>query len=284
MTKLEARNLTFAYGRRTVLDGVSLALNSGELLALLGPNGAGKSTLFRCILGLEAARSGEVLLNGENIRKKSPADLSCHIAYIPQMHYPAFNYSALDMVLMGTASQGKKWAVPCAAQQKAARDALELLGAAHLRLRSFRELSGGERQLVLIARALAQKASLLIMDEPAASLDYGNQFRLLQQIKALSRQGYGIILSTHNPDHALLFADRALALHQSRIIASGPPEEVLTESLIATLYNIPVTIRRDELGRASCLPVMADFRFYADISGLSEQSALGNPYRLKSEI
>jgi iron complex transport system ATP-binding protein len=257
--KLEARNLTFAYGTRMVLDGVSLELNSGELLTLLGPNEAGKSTLFRCLLGLEAARSGEVLLNGENIRAKSPGALARHIAYIPQIHYPAFNYSALDMVLMGTASQGKKWAVPNAAQQKAAREALELLGAAHLGPRSFRELSGGERQLVLIARALAQKARLLVMDEPAASLDYGNQFRLLRQIKALTKSGYGVLLSTHTPDHALLFADRALALHESRVIACGLPEEALTAGLISTLYRIPVTIRRDEQGRASCLPLLSDF-------------------------
>lgn len=257
--KLEARKLTFAYGERTVLDEVSLTLESGELLALLGANGAGKSTLFRCILRLEGAMRGEVLLNGENIRQKSPAELARRIAYIPQSHYPAFNYSALDMTLMGTAAQGRKWAPPDAAQRKAACDALEMLGVAHLGQRGFRCLSGGERQLVLIARALAQKAKLLVMDEPAASLDYGNQIRLLTHIKALSRQGYGIFLSTHNPGHALLFADRALALHQSRIIASGPPSEALTESLITTLYNIPVTIRRDAEGRAHCLPVLSDF-------------------------
>ena len=254
MVKLEAQNLSFGYDRRIVLDDVSLTLNSGELLALLGPNGAGKSTLFRCMLALLEPKSGDVFLNGENIRQKSPPELARQIAYVPQIHYPAFNYSALDMVLMGTASQGKKWALPDAAQQKAAEEALEQLGAAHLRLRTFRELSGGERQLVLIARALAQQAKLLIMDEPAANLDYGNQFRVLHQIEALKRQGYGILLSTHNPDHALWFADKVLALHNTRVIASGPPAEALTEKLISTLYNIPVIIRRDEQGRASCVP------------------------------
>ncbi|MDR2485302.1 MAG: ABC transporter ATP-binding protein [Treponema sp.] len=256
MVSLEARNVSFAYGKRAVLQDVSFTLSSGKLFALLGANGAGKSTLFRCILGLEPPQTGEVSLNGENIRKKSPAQLARHIAYIPQIHYPAFNYSALDMVLMGTAAQGREWSPPGAAQRQAAEEAMERIGFAHLRFRGFRELSGGEQQLVLIARALAQKASLLVMDEPAASLDYGNQFRVLRHIKALNRQGYGIILSTHNPDHAFLFADHALALHDTRIIASGAPAEVLTEQLITTLYGIPVAIRREEQGITTCVPII----------------------------
>jgi iron complex transport system ATP-binding protein len=255
MVNMEVRHLGFAYGGRAIFEDVNFTLESGEFLALLGANGAGKSTLFRCMLGLERPKSGDVLLDGEPIAQKHPEALARRIAYIPQIHYPSFNYSVLDMVLMGTAAQNKEWAVPGAAQRQAAEDALEQIGAAHLRLRDFRQLSGGEQQLVLIARALAQKATLLVMDEPTANLDYGNQLRVLFRIKELNKQGYGIILSTHNPDHAFLFADRVLALHDTRVVASGVPSEVLTAELVAALYGVQVTIRRDERGIFSCVPV-----------------------------
>jgi iron complex transport system ATP-binding protein len=131
------------------------------------------------------------------------------------------------------------------------------MGIAHLRLRDFRRLSGGEQQLTLIARALAQGAELLVMDEPTANLDYGNQLKVLFQIKELGRQGYSVIFSTHNPDHAFLFAGRVLALHRRRIAALGPPAEVLTAALIAELYGVKVIIRKDEKGNSSCTPLPA---------------------------
>ncbi|MDR2536563.1 MAG: ABC transporter ATP-binding protein [Treponema sp.] len=256
MVNLTVRNLSFAYGQRVILQDIQFSIGSGEFLALLGPNGTGKTTLFRCILGLERSHTGETLLNGADIKKKSPAALARQIAYIPQIHYPSFNYSVMDMVLMGTAAQGSAWSTPNKSQRQAAENALEQLNVSHLGLRSFRQLSGGEQQLVLIARALAQKAALLIMDEPTANLDYGNQLRVLFQIKALNRQGYSIILSTHNPDHAFMFADQVLALYNTRVIGFGSPAEVLTPELIATLYGVPVVIHRDEQGILSCVPVL----------------------------
>jgi iron complex transport system ATP-binding protein len=161
------------------------------------------------------------------------------------------------MVLMGAAAGGKEWALPNARQIKTASDALEKLDLADFRDRSFRQLSGGEQQLVLVARALAQNARILVMDEPTASLDYGNQFRVLFRIKELSRQGYSIFLSTHNPDHAFLFADRVLALHNMNIAASGKPAEVLTEDLIHTLYRVHVQLHRNEQGILSSVPVLS---------------------------
>jgi iron complex transport system ATP-binding protein len=252
--RLEVRNLSFAYGDRQVLEEISFSLGQGELLGMLGPNGSGKSTLFRCILGLEKKHSGQVLLDGEGIETKSPGELARSVAYVPQTHYPSFNYSVLDMVLMGTAAGLRAWSLPGKKQRRTAEEALERLGIAHLRLRDFRRLSGGERQLVLIARALAQEAGLLVMDEPTANLDYGNQLKVLFQIKDLSGQGYSIILSTHNPDHAFLFTGRVLALHHRRIAAAGPPSEVLTADLIAELYGVRVSIRRDGEGNLSCVP------------------------------
>ncbi|GHV75233.1 ABC transporter [Spirochaetia bacterium] len=256
MVNLEVQSLSFSYGTTAILRDISFTMQGGELLGMLGKNGAGKSTLFRCVLGLEHAHTGKVFLDGRDIKTMKPAELAKLIAYVPQVHYPSFNYSALDMVLMGTAAQGKEWAMPNTRQRAAAAEALEQMGMSAFRDRGFRQLSGGEQQLVLIARALAQEARLLVMDEPTANLDYGNQIRVLLQIKALSRQGYSIILSTHNPDHAFLFTDRVLALHNNRLVASGTAAEVLTEELITELYGVPVIIRRDSNGVPNCMPVM----------------------------
>jgi iron complex transport system ATP-binding protein len=158
------------------------------------------------------------------------------------------------MALMGTASMEKEWRQPGKKQQEAAAEALTQMGMYELRDRGFRLLSGGEQQLVLIARALAQKAQIIIMDEPTANLDYGNQLRLLFKIQNLCRQGYSIIYSTHNPNHAFMFAHQALVLHESKIAALGTPEIVLTEELIENLYGVPVIIHRDSLGNVSCTP------------------------------
>jgi iron complex transport system ATP-binding protein len=251
---LEVRNLSFSYGDHIVLRNITFDLGEGKLLGLLGPNGAGKSTLFRCILGLETKYSGVISVGGEDIKTKTPAALARKAAYVPQIHYPSFNYQALDMVLMGTVSRGREWSIPGNRERRAAAAAMDRLGIADLRFRGFPFLSGGEQQLVLIARALVQEAKLLVMDEPTANLDYGNQIRVLSHIKKLSAQGYSIILSTHNPDHAFMFTDRVLALHNTAIAASGPPAEALTPGLIALLYNIQVRIRRDETGIMSCVP------------------------------
>jgi iron complex transport system ATP-binding protein len=255
---VEVRKLSFSYGRNEVLRDIDFRVGDGELVGMLGPNGAGKSTLFRCLLGLEKNYTGTILLNGEPVENISPEVLARSIAYVPQTHYPSFNYSAFDMVLMGTAAQGREWAQPNESQKRNALSAMEELGITRFIDRGFRQLSGGERQLVLIARALAQKAVMLVMDEPTANLDYGNQLRVLMQIKKLSRAGYGVMLSTHNPDHAFLFADRVLALHKSRLAASGPPGRVLTAGLIKRLYGVEVRLRRDEQGILSCTPVTAE--------------------------
>jgi iron complex transport system ATP-binding protein len=253
---LEVQSLDFSYGGRQILRDIDFSLRKGEFLAVLGPNGVGKSTLFRCILGIEKRYSGRILLDHGDIRGKSPREMAKTIAYVPQIHYPSFNYSVMDMVLMGTAAQGKEWASPDARQKRNASEALERLGIAGLTGRDFIRLSGGERQLVLVARALAQQARLLVMDEPTANLDYGNQIRVLLQIEALSAHGYSVIMSTHNPEHALLFAGRVLALKDGEIAALGPAAEALDAALIRALYGVEVRLSRDEKGAVSCTPML----------------------------
>jgi len=258
VSPLEVQNLSFSYGSQTIIKNISFSLERGELLGLLGPNGSGKSTLFRCILGLDDRYTGDVFLEGENIRDKNPAAMARLAAYVPQAHHPSFNYTVLDMILMGASSGEKAWSVPGAHQKAAALEALEKINFLEFQSRNYRELSGGEQQMVLIARALAQESRILVMDEPTANLDYGNQLRLLMTISDLSRQGYSIILSSHNPDHAFLFAGRVIALHKHEIAAIGTPADVLTPELIHTLYGVRVRIRKDEYGVISSLPILGD--------------------------
>ncbi len=241
--------LTLSYGDRAVLRDVSFTLAPGCLTALLGENGAGKTTLMRCMLGLHARCGGGVYLDGREVRTRGAPALARQIAYIPQSHDPAFNYTVLDMVMMGTTSQLSALASPGQRQRARAMDALERMGVAALSGRGYLRLSGGERQLVLIARALAQNAPILLMDEPTASLDYGNRLRVLAQVRALTRDGYTVLLSTHEPQHALSYADRVVALHRGEKLCDGAPDDVLDEALLETLYGVRARLIDTPQGR-----------------------------------
>ncbi|HOG01078.1 MAG TPA: ABC transporter ATP-binding protein [Clostridia bacterium] len=236
--KLNVSHLSFAYGSRAVLEDVCFEAREGELLCVLGPNGAGKSTLFKCVLGLLPDYEGQILLDGADAAALPPRARANRVAYIPQSHAPAFNYSVFDVALMGTTHQLSPIASPGPRQRESAMRALAQLGIAGFAQRGFANLSGGEQQLALIARALAQQARMLVMDEPTANLDYGNQLRVLARVRALSREGYAVLLSTHNPQHALTYADRILALHSGRVVADGPPGETLTQELLGLLYGV----------------------------------------------
>ncbi|MDD4312293.1 MAG: ABC transporter ATP-binding protein [Eubacteriales bacterium] len=239
---IEIVHLSFAYSLRNVLRDVSLCADEGQLLAVLGPNGVGKTTLFRCILGLQPHYRGTICVDGEDAHAFTPRELAHKIAYIPQTHGIAFSYCVLDMVLMGTTHQVSAMGVPGKKELDAANAALDKLGIQHLKNHNFSKLSGGEQQLVLIARALAQNAKTLLMDEPTASLDYGNQSLVLRQVRKLADDGYTILLSTHNPQHALWYADRAVALLDGTIAAFGSPNDVVDAALIEKLYGVTVRL------------------------------------------
>ncbi|HWS29379.1 MAG TPA: ABC transporter ATP-binding protein [Clostridia bacterium] len=245
---LEIRDLSFAYFKQEVLSHVSFTAADGELLAVLGPNGVGKTTLFRCILGLRQEYAGGIFINGTDARTLGARELAHRVAYIPQTHGMAFNYSVLDMVLMGTTHSVAMMSVPKEKELSAANDALERMGISFLAQKSFSKLSGGEQQLVLIARALAQNARTLLMDEPTASLDYGNQALVLRQVRTLADEGYTVLLSTHNPQHALWYADSVLGLLDGEVAAFGPPRDAVDEALIRKLYGVDVRLIETEHG------------------------------------
>jgi len=239
---MDVQNLCFSYGEHEVLRDVSFAVEYGEFLSVLGPNGVGKSTLFRCMLGLLKPSAGAAYVDGQCVAQLGARQLAEKIAYIPQSHSPAFNFSVYDMVLMGTTAQTGSFASPGKRQRSLANKALDRLGIFHLADRGYASLSGGERQLVLIARAIAQEAKVLVMDEPSAALDFGNRMRVMRTVKGLTRDGYAVIQSTHDPEQAYMYSDKILALSGGRVAAFGTPQETITGDLISTLYAEAVEV------------------------------------------
>jgi len=234
--------LDFSYGDNEVLKSVTFSAEYGEFLSVLGPNGVGKSTLFRCMLGLLTPSGGGTFIDGRAVAQMDAAELSKSIAYIPQSHAPAFNFTVFDMVLMGTTAQLGRFSSPREPQRRQAENALERLDIAHLKDRGYRNISGGERQLVLIARALAQQAKILLMDEPSSNLDFGNKMKVMQTVKSLTSDGYAVIQSTHDPDQAYLYSDKVLALLDGRVLAWGTPREVVCAPVMSALYGGEVEV------------------------------------------
>jgi iron complex transport system ATP-binding protein len=251
---LSAHQISFRRGQRSVLDRVSLQFAQGEILALLGANGSGKTTLLRCLLGLLRPDAGEVTLNGEALSGYSRKKLATIVAYVPQAHQAPFPYTVYEIVMLGRLPHRGLWGGASVEDKKAVEAALQRMEIVKLKDRPYTELSGGERQLALIARALAQGARLLIMDEPVASLDFGHQMRLLECLRELAASGFGILKTTHHPDHALAAATRVALLVDSHIQADGPPAETLSPAAIERLYGVRVEIIASGAGQRAFVP------------------------------
>ena len=238
MSILQARQLSIGYHGKVVGAAIDLHLAQGEVLCLLGANGAGKSTLLRTLLGLLPPLCGGVWLDGQPLASFSRNSLARQLAYVPQAQAAVFALAVLDVVLLGRLARIGRFATPRAQDRQVAEECLSRLGIACLAQRNYATLSGGERQLVLIARALAQQPALLIMDEPTASLDFANQLQVLAQLRVLREQGLGILFCTHQPEHALHVADRLVLYRQGRVLNSASPGEALSVPHLAWLYDL----------------------------------------------
>lgn len=262
--ELRAEALSYGYPGRTIGSDVELGLTAGEVICVLGPNGGGKTTLFRTLLGLLPVQAGHIALGGRPLQDWSRRNVARVVGYVPQAHAAHFAFSVREIVLMGRTAHVGAFAAPSQRDRHAADAALATLGIGHLAERVYTEVSGGERQLTLIARALAQEAQLLLLDEPTASLDFGNQLRVLDQLRVLADQGIGILFSTHDPDHAFLCAERVLMLREGCILAMGRPEDVITRDNLRRLYGVEVEVVTATLpdGRASrlCVPGLEGLR------------------------
>jgi iron complex transport system ATP-binding protein len=242
---LAGRDLTIGYSDRVVGRGLDVTLKQGEVLALLGPNGGGKTTLLKTLLGILPPRAGEVAIGGRALGRISLRERARLIAYVPQVHVPSFAFTVESVVLMGRTAHGSLFSPPSARDRAVAAGALERFGIAQLAQRPYTMISGGERQLALLARALAQEPQFVVLDEPTASLDFGNQGKVMREIRALAQAGHGVLFTTHDPNHALRAADRAYLLRDGARIAEGAVGAVLTRAQLEELYRAPVEVLID---------------------------------------
>jgi len=252
---LQARGLGYGYPGRAVGWGLELVLAAGEVLCVLGPNGGGKTTLFRTLLGLLPAQAGEVRLQGSALAAMPRTDVARRLGYVPQGHVAPFAFTVRDVVLMGRTAHVGLFAAPGPADRAAADEAIRALAIEPLAGRFVTELSGGERQLVMIARALAQGARVLVLDEPTASLDFGNQVRVLREIRRLAADGYAVVFSSHDPSQAFLAAGRVLLLAHGGALRQGAPEEVITAENLRAVYGVEVRVAIVD-GVRVCLPAL----------------------------
>lgn len=238
---IEAENLCFSFESKPVLNSINLKIKEGESVAFLGPNGVGKTTLFRALLGFLMPQKGSLKVDGKPIESYSRKDLAKCIAYIPQSYNPAFNHTVLDCVLMGFSNRLGVFESPSKEHEEKALSVLAELGINDLAGKSCMNISGGERQLMLIARALVQDARILIMDEPTASLDYGNSYRVMEKVKNLAMQGYSVLFSTHDPNQALTFSSRIIAMKDGKILSDTTPDKLSSE-ILSRIYSINIRL------------------------------------------
>jgi iron complex transport system ATP-binding protein len=250
---LTVQNLYFRHPHAAsdILKGVAFGISEGSMTTLLGPNGSGKTTLLKCITGLWRHRQGSILL-GDRLGNRDLSNLSYGnragiIAVVPQEHEPPFPYTVADIVLMGRASHVSLFSAPSRKDRLAADEAIERIGIGHLRERPYTRISGGERQLVLIARAIAQETPILILDEPTSHLDFRNQVLILTKVRTIARQrGLTVLMTLHDPNAAMQFSDQVVMIAEGQVMAQGPPEEVLTRENLKQMYALDVSVIRHD--------------------------------------
>ncbi len=246
--------LSFGYHGRAVGRDASFTVAPGAVLCLLSANGGGKTTLFKTILGLLPPLAGTVAIDGENTAPWQARRRARAFGYVPQSGAGQFPFTVREMVLMGRAAHRSAFAAPSAADHAATESALESLGIAHLAERDWLRISGGERQLALIARALAQEPKVLVLDEPTANLDFGNQARVLQQTRNLAAQGLAVLFSTHHPEQAFACATEVALLHKGALVRVAAPERAITSETMSLLYGIDVEIVSLGASMKACVP------------------------------
>lgn len=256
MTLLAMQEISFAYRRQEVLVGIDLTIPQGNVVALLGPNGSGKTTLLKLMLGLLRPVRGQIRLQGRDIRSMPQRELARSMAYVPQVHKEPFAYRVFDVALMGRMPHKGFFSRYGREDHRITLEALEKVGIAHLAERPYTEISGGERQLALIARAMTQGAHTFVMDEPTNGLDYGNQIRLLERLKQLAAEGNTFIFSTHHPDHAMAVADRVVMMRKGVIAYDGLVGDTIHQTSLMDLYHVDVRLVPVEEGVCVCVPAV----------------------------
>ena len=254
---IECNRLCFGYEpEKYILNNVTFTIGKGELITLIGPNGAGKSTFLNCLCGLLKPDSGTINLNRSSISSLSRRQISKIVAYVPQKTSVPFDYTVRDFTVMGRAAYYSMFQSPTEEDYKKVDTALHRLGIEELSERPINTLSGGEQQKACIARALVQEAELIILDEPTSALDYGNQIRVLRLIRELSCMGMAVLVTSHNPDHALMLESKVAILEKSGHLETGICTDILTSEKLSKLYSTPLlTVYSQPFKRSVCLPI-----------------------------
>lgn len=236
-------NGQFGYGDRKILHGVSFSLKEGEVMTVLGPNGVGKTTLLKCMMGMLRWEEGQTMIDGKPLSQMKTADVWKKIAYVPQSKGTALSYTAREMVLMGRSASLGLFAQPTKEDYAVAEDAMEQVGIMRLADKQCSCMSGGELQMVLIARALCSNPQMLVLDEPESNLDFKNQLIVLETIQRLAKEkGIAAIVNTHYPAHALKIADKALLLKYDGSCKFGEVTEIVNEKNMQSAFNVEVKI------------------------------------------
>jgi iron complex transport system ATP-binding protein len=257
--RLEVKDAHVGYDDVIVQRYINFAVESGEVCCVLGPNGCGKTTLFKSILGLIPLKSGSCTIDGDDISKWSAKRLADTMAYVAQSHRAPFPYKVRDIVLMGRINRVGSSGMPTIDDYNIADNAMADLGIYDLRDDIYTDISGGELQLVMIARALAQQPKILVLDEPTATLDYGNHVRVIDKIRHLAERGYAVVMTTHSPDHAFMCNSNVLLLQKDNPMKFGRAVDIITEKNMKQAYGVNIKIvefvnTRGEIMRM-CAPV-----------------------------
>lgn len=242
---IELRDIAFQHSasERPVLSGVSFTAVQGGITTILGPNGSGKTTLLNCISGLWRPTAGSVTCGGDDISALSIRNRARKVAVVPQEHRPPFAYTVFDVALMGRAAHLSPLSLPAKHDMEITGKTIERAGIAHLSERPYTKISGGERQLVLIARALVQEAPVLVLDEPTSHLDFRNQFRILDSLREIVRErGLTVIMTLHDPNLAMMFSDHVVLMKDGRVVDTGTPHDVINPANLRELYDFGVSV------------------------------------------
>lgn len=243
---IKINNLSCGYGKEVVVKGISFEVKPGEFVGLIGPNGSGKTTVIRAVSGLLPSQKGVVLVGGKTTNRMGRKEVATRVAVVTQAPEAPPPFSVQEFVLLGRAPHWTRFQfLETARDAEVADKAMALTGTGPLRERKMAELSGGERQLVHLARALAQEPELLLLDEPTAHLDIGHQLQIMRLLNKLNKESLTIVVVLHDLNLASLYCQRLMLLHQGRLCKVGLPEEVLTEQIINEVYETSIMVRED---------------------------------------
>lgn len=257
---LKVTDLKCGYEKTEIVHGVSFTVEDGEFVCIMGANGCGKSTTMKTILDILKPFGGTVSLDGEDVFSLSNEQRAKLFAYIPQSHTPPFPFTVADVVLLGRAPHIGQFARIREKDRVIAYQAMQQLSIEGMADKIYSELSGGQQQLVLIARALAQQPRVLLMDEPTASLDFGNQQTVLSRMRKLTHDGMSVLMITHDPGHAFFCADKVVMMEKGSVLGIGAPADIITEPNLKRIYGHDVCVSEVTLPSGEktrvCVPML----------------------------